>query len=177
MTRIVRALATTMLVAVTALLVAVVLVPRLLGWSVFVVTSDSMSPTFGAGAVVVTSPLGPGEPAVDDIVTFADPDGYTTHRIVGSSAESVGGVAEQSFTTKGDANEEADPVALNPRNVVGKAVFAVPHAGYLVDFVKSPIGAGLLAAVLLFVVFGGQGTRQRVPLERDRDAPATTAAF
>jgi signal peptidase len=152
----IRAVAVTTLAVLTTFLVAVLVVPRMLGWSAYVVTSGSMSPTFEAGAVVVTAPTAPADIAVDDIVTFADPDGYTTHRVVSAAAESSGGVEAQSFTTKGDANEEADPMPLDPRNVVGKAKFAVPHVGYLVDFVRSPLGAGLLAALFLFGVFGGR---------------------
>lgn len=148
---------------------AVLVLPKLFGWNAYVVTSGSMAPTFDAGSVVVAAPVDPDEIMTGDIVTFVDPSGLTTHRVVGMTSSSVAGKAARTFTTQGDANEEPDPAELHPQNIVGKAEFRVPNLGFLVSFVKAPLGAGLFAALVLFVVFTGGSLRRPVPTERADD--------
>lgn len=148
--------------------------PKLFGWSSMVVTSGSMAPTFDAGSVVLITPVEASEVSEGDIVTFRDPDGYTTHRVVGLESSWVEGEAKQSFATKGDANEENDPTPLDPRNIVGKAKFAVPYVGYAVNFAKTPAGAGALAALVLLVLFTG-GESKRASQHKKVSEPAVTS--
>lgn len=42
--------------------------------------------------------------------------------------------------TRGDANEDADPFIVPAENVVGKIWFHVPYLGYVIRFVKTPLG-------------------------------------
>jgi signal peptidase I len=79
-------------------------------------------------------------------VTFRVPNSaVVTHRVV--RVEQVGGVAY--LETKGDANESAD-AALTPASwVVGRVVFSVPVAGYLLALPSSPIG---IVAIVSLVV-------------------------
>jgi signal peptidase len=157
------------LLGVAALLVFVaVILPTLFGWKAYTVTSGSMAPAFDSGAVVVVAPVLEEDLWRRDIVTFRDPDGYTTHRIVGVKVTSIAGERTRIFTTKGDANEDADPKPLDPRNVVGKAKFAVPHLGYFIELIKSPLGAGAFAALFLFVTFSGRA-REKAPAEAVED--------
>ena len=157
MVRVLRVIVGTVLIMVGAAAFTVLVVPRLFGWHAYLVTSGSMVPTFSPGAVVVTAPVDPTKIAQDDIVTFLDASGeFTTHRVVGVTASSLGGEASLSFSTKGDANEDADPTQLEAQQVVGKAKFAVPHLGRLVSFVRTPVGGGLLAGIFLFMVFSGR---------------------
>ena len=156
MSRTLRGIAGVLLMALGAVVLAVLVVPRLFGWSAYVVTSGSMLPTFGPGSVVVTAPVDPDALTKDDIVTFVDGSGgLTTHRVAGVEVSCAGGESVTSILTKGDANEEVDPMPLDARNVVGRAEFAVPHLGYLVSWIRTPLGAGAIAALLLFVVFAG----------------------
>ena len=143
---------------------AALVVPQLFGWQAYVVTSGSMSPTFDAGAIVVTAPVDGNTVRTGDIVTFREPSGLTTHRIAGMTSTSDAGVVSMTYTTQGDANEEPDAAPLHPENIVGKAQFIVPKLGYLVSFVKSPLGAGAFAALFLFVVFtGGKRSEDACP--------------
>jgi signal peptidase len=163
MAKVARRLAAIVLLGLGLVAAAVLIGPRLVGWSAMVVTSGSMSPTFDPGAVVLVAPVDPDHLVMRDIVTFRDPGGFTTHRIVGVTSSIVDGKTTRSFTTRGDANEDADPQTLDYRNVVGQARFAVPHLGYVVGFVKSPVGAGALAALALFVLFTGGSRPDRQP--------------
>jgi signal peptidase len=112
------------------------LAPRF-GWSVDAVFSGSMEPELKVGAVVITRPVDAEEIKTGDIITFYSPlsEQLTSHRVIaveqGSSLH---------FSTKGDANKDADPFTLPPENVVGKVCFHIPYFGYVAQFVKTPLG-------------------------------------
>jgi signal peptidase len=144
------------LVSVSVVMLGVLVAPRLFGWTSYLVTSGSMSPTFDAGAVVVAAPVDPESLKVGDIVTYDISSGTTTHRIVERRVAHNPDATELAFTTRGDANEEADPSTLDPRNVVGKAKFAVPTLGYVVSIVRTPVGAGVIALLLVAFLLGGR---------------------
>lgn len=115
-----------------------------------IVKSGSMEPAILTGSVVVLKPQ--SSYAVGDVITFGEDTGSqipTTHRIVSIHNEN-GSIFYQ---TKGDANEEADNVRIAADDVVGRVLFAVPYAGYVLDFAKQPIGftlmIGLPAGVII----------------------------
>ena len=114
-----------------ALVVAlVVLVPALLGFQRYVITSGSMTGTYDRGSVVFdrvvpTASLRPG-----DVITFQPPGhaGLVTHRI--ASVRTVRG--QHVFTTKGDANRAPDAWgAIQLANAKqARVAFHVPYVGY-----------------------------------------------
>ena len=109
-----------------------------------VVKSGSMEPTIKTGGIVIDRPA--TSYRVGDIVTFgADTKTQipTTHRIVGVEGEGATTV----FVTKGDANEENDPVATRVGDVHGKVIFTMPYVGYILDFARQPLGFALLVGV------------------------------
>jgi signal peptidase I len=99
----------------------------------YVVMSGSMEPKLKVGSVVIVHSA--SQYSVGDIVSFTPP-GKTkdtvTHRIV----KAEDGV----YSTKGDANEEADLWQISNKNIVGKTEFVIPYLGYLVEFAKKPQG-------------------------------------
>lgn len=133
------------------LLLLATLIPIPGNFKVKIVKSGSMEPTIMTGGIVVIRPASVYK--VGDIVTFG-PDTKTqiptTHRIV--DEKSVGNGVE--FTTKGDANDTADPKAIKLSDVDGKVMFSVPFIGYILDFAKKPIGflllVGVPAAIVIF---------------------------
>jgi signal peptidase len=137
----VRMFVTAILVMMTAVAMLTILVPRLAGWSTFVVTSGSMRPTLNPGDLVVSSPTQPDQIGAGDILTFRTPGGLTTHRVIKKVRAENAGVSQFAFSTKGDANEDADPASLSPRNIVGRARFGVPYVGFAVSFVQTPFGS------------------------------------
>lgn len=124
-----------------------------------IVKSGSMEPAIKTGSVVILRPA--DTYAVGDIVTFGEDSKLripTTHRIV----EVHGAGNATTFTTKGDANEEADPQPVPRASVIGKVYGWVPYAGYVIDFARTPWGftglIGVPAALIiideLFILFG-----------------------
>jgi signal peptidase len=107
-----------------------VLVPAVLGYQRYVITSGSMTGTYDRGALVFdravpTSRLRPG-----DVITFRPPGqaGLVTHRIV--AMRTVRG--QRVLQTKGDANRARDAwgtFALHDARQA-RVAFHIPYAGF-----------------------------------------------
>src|SRR3989344_8602773 len=109
-----------------------------------IVKSGSMEPNIPTGSVVIVKPE--TRYLNGDVITFGKDtktDIPTTHRIIASAGEGTG----TTYTVKGDANEEADPTQVVARDVIGKVVFSLPYAGFILDFARQPLGFGLLIGV------------------------------
>jgi signal peptidase len=107
------------------------------------VQSGSMVPTFHKGDLVVVKSV--PEYRVGDVITFINPANKketVTHRIIAVRASSM----SMSYVTKGDANMAPDiPVASSA--VIGKLQHIVPRVGYVVDFMRKPLGLALIIYV------------------------------
>lgn len=121
------------------------------GVSVKIVQSGSMEPAIQTGSIVVVKPV--ADYKVNDVITFVfSPADQipTTHRIV--EERIVAGASR--YITKGDANEDRDPREVLERNIDGKVLLSIPFLGYLLDFVRQPLGFGLLVGIpAAYVVF------------------------
>lgn len=140
-----------LLVALLALLGALILVPRLLGWAPLTVLSGSMEPTIPTGSQVVISPVTEVDALeVGDVVTvmpYPDDPTLVTHRIV----ERVETPAGPSFTTQGDANDVVDPWEVTETQIRGEVRYWVPAAGYVATALSAhtkAIGTAVIAAAL-----------------------------
>lgn len=152
-------------VLVTALLLVMVLIPRLTGWVPLTVLSGSMEPGIPTGSLVAVERLeGEADVArieVGDVITFLpNPDDPTlvTHRVV-----SIGGMADGSpvFVTRGDANGSNDAAPVGATQVRGEVRYHVPYAGYLstlLNVEQKQQGVIVLAGVL-FLYAGLQVVR------------------
>jgi len=132
-----------MLIWLLVLLCALFLLPRFGGWRFDTVLSGSMEPALPVGGVVAIKPVEPDDISAGDIIAFYLEETIVTHRVI----EVINGQSEPSFTTKGDANEDADFTPVSASNVIGKVIFATPHLGYLTAFVKTRLG--FMIAILL----------------------------
>lgn len=97
----------------------------------YVITSGSMEPTVKTASVIVTRSQ--TNYNIGDIVTFKNGKQVVTHRIDGVNENNT-------FSTKGDANEEADRGELESANIIGERFIVLPYAGYFVSFLKTPKG-------------------------------------
>lgn len=114
------------------------------GYEVRIVQSGSMEPAIRTGSVVVVSQQERYE--AGEVITFGEVAGDqipTTHRIV--SEQLIDG--ELAYTTKGDANEEADLEPVLANDVRGKVLFDIPWLGFILDFARQPLGFVLLIGI------------------------------
>ena len=113
------------------------------GFRFYAVQSDSMTPAFRSGDLVIDSPTtSTTRFAIGDVITFHPTAPVTTtHRVAFIDSDGI--------TTKGDANATTDAGQIQPAQVIGKVAFAVPFGGYVAVFLQQPAG---LAATLLMLV-------------------------
>ena len=108
-----------------------VLVPALLGFQRYVITSGSMSGTYDRGSLVFDRVVATSSLKAGDVITFRPPGqtGLVTHRIL--SVRSMRG--QRVLRTKGDANREPDlwgPFALHGGKQA-RVAFQIPYVGYV----------------------------------------------
>lgn len=130
-----------------AALAAVVLTFWQRGYSVYVVHTGSMVPTYDPGDLVLDAPPS-GHYKPGEVITFrhsAFTTDVVTHRIVGVTPTGL-------IHTKGDANRTADVWQIRPDQVQGTAVARLRGLGYLVVFLRQPAGIGSLASIVLAIV-------------------------
>lgn len=123
------------------------------GIEIKIVKSGSMEPAIHTGSIVLIKPS--SDYRAGDVITFGEDSRTeipTTHRIV-SVRNDIGSTF---YTTKGDANEEADPGETHASKVIGKVLLTVPYAGYVLDFARQPVGFGLLIGIpAAFIILEG----------------------
>jgi signal peptidase len=133
------------LIAAIAILLIVSVIPVPGNIKFMVVLSGSMEPQIKTGSVVMTKPA--SNYNVGDIITFgpySKTKAPTTHRIT----EVKGDV----YITKGDANNAPDARQISQKDIIGKVMFDVPYLGYVVSFVRKPLGFLLILIIPALVI-------------------------
>ncbi|MBR6150253.1 MAG: signal peptidase I [Lachnospiraceae bacterium] len=127
-------------------------VSRIAGFTPLTVQSQSMSPTFNEGDLIVIKACDTAKLVVGDIITFHtiinNEYALNTHRIE-SIAENNG---IRSYVTKGDNNAIADTHIISDGDIVGKYMFRLPLVGKLMNFLSGSTGF-LLVIVLPMLLF------------------------
>ena len=122
--------------------------PRVLGFSTLVVSGGSMAGDYDNGSLVIARWRAAEEVRVGDVIVLQESTDSglaqpRLHRVV--SRDQEGG--DILVTTQGDANSTPDPGIIVLPDRVQTPAFTLPHAGYIVGFVRTPIGFALLAAL------------------------------
>ena len=147
------------LVFVLMTMVVLALLAPHFGWRADTVLSGSMEPALPVGCVQVTRPVQPEDIQAGDIITFRSPTNgkLMSHRVVAVEEGN-----SYQFRTKGDANEDVDPYSIPSENVVGRVCFKVAHIGYVVEYLKSPIGFILLGLIGIALIVAEVSTMLEV---------------
>jgi signal peptidase I len=152
----------TLVCAYAALLVA--------GYKPVVVYSGSMRPTIGVGSLAVDRVVDARSVRVGDVITFNDPTvvgRLVTHRVVQIVPTKKG----FAYRTKGDANEARDPWAIRLNDKVGREMFDVPLAGYVLWYAHTrEVRGALICLAALFFLFGILRRIWRVDATRPSEA-------
>jgi signal peptidase I len=115
-------------------------------YSLYIVRSGSMEPAFNVGDVVIAGPLGSGGIKPGVIVTYAIGKTLITHRVL-----SIDG---NTLITKGDANENPDPIPVQFSQVKSRYLFRIPYIGYVAGFVRTRPGWLLIIILPSLILVG-----------------------
>jgi len=159
------AVATALCTACVAL-AAVMLMPALLGYERYVITSGSMTGSYDRGSIVFAKPVPVADLRVGDVITYvppagAGPSGLVTHRIASIAPDPAGRLV---FRTQGDANPGPDPWTFTlDQPTQARVDFHLPYVGFafaaLADRTLRMIVIGL-PALLLGLVAAARLLRQ-----------------
>jgi signal peptidase len=143
-------------------LAAVLLIPAALGFQRYVIVSGSMTGTYDRGSIVFDKEVPVTDLKVGDPITYqpppdASPEKLLTHRIVWIGQDRQG---VETFRTKGDANETADPWTFTlDKPTQAKVAFSVPYVGYVLAALSIPtvrmLAIGIPAVVVAFMILSG----------------------
>ena len=108
------------------------------GYSIFEVQTGSMKPEIDPGDWILVKSS--QNIKLDDIITYKQDGEFITHRVIG--------VYNNTFITKGDANNSKDD-PIDQKQVVGKVVKILPHFGILKKTIFNPI---VLVAIITTIL-------------------------
>jgi signal peptidase I len=116
-----------------------------LTYRLYAVKTGSMTPLYPAKSLVIVQV---GSYRVGQVVTYVKDSGLVTHRLMAINANGT-------ITTKGDANQTADPWHVKRSAIVGGVIYGLPMAGYWLVYLKNPLGLGSLAdlVVIIWLIF------------------------
>lgn len=153
-----RAIGSALAIVVFAALIALLVVPRLLGGDSLTVLSGSMEPTFSPGDVVVVKGIDDGEVCTDisvgTIITYfpeANDPTLITHRVVGKTIGTFEDGTSCRLITQGDANSSVDE-PVSPAQVRGVFMYGVPGLGWARQWVSQ--NPALLGGIAVAVLIG-----------------------
>lgn len=120
------------LTAIAAAAAVLILVTFLFGGRIYAVLSGSMEPAVYTGdAVLVDTHALFREVEAGEIICFEAVNGMPViHRAVN--------VTPGGIETKGDANRVSDGISTTEQNYIGKVIFNIPFAGYVMRFLSAP---------------------------------------
>lgn len=100
------------------------------GYGLYLVRSESMTPTINMGDIIITGPVN-DEVKEGDIITYDLNGELVTHRV--HSIDEV-------IITKGDAVEDPDPWIVKDSSIEGTYLFKIPCVGYATKFIQTKVG-------------------------------------
>ncbi|MGL6106251.1 signal peptidase I [Romboutsia sp.] len=102
---------------------------KIIGYRTYTVLSGSMEPEVYPGDTVVIKHTNKTDIQVNDVVTYTDDEGVViTHRIIEQT--------DEGYITKGDNNNVQDSDIITSKDIIGKVVFSIPKAGFVIQFLS-----------------------------------------
>ena len=146
----------TILLILCFIYLIITLGPRLLGYEVNVVLSNSMEPVYSTGELLLVKPAKADEIKVNDIISFKGSGvsgNVITHRVIKIDQE------KQVFITKGDANssQDSNPVAFSRLNGIVKI-----NIPYIYGMIQSMIVKIILAGLVLIYIIVNLVTKRKL---------------
>ena len=142
------------------LVIIIFMVPRLFGIIPFIVLSGSMEKEIKTGAIAYVNTNYKRENIqVGDIIAFTSGNAQVTHRVVSINEDNT-------YTTKGDANENVDFKNVKFGDYKGKTIFSIPYLGYIVSFIQTKNGYLIIFALVLlnlaYIIFSKDDKTKKI---------------
>lgn len=158
------------IIAIGVVMILIFLVPRIFGIVPFIVLSGSMEKEIKTGAIAyVDTKFKREEIKVGDIIAFSIGDRQVTHRVIAINDDNT-------FTTKGDANNTADMNNVKPENYRGKTIGSIPYVGYILKSIQTKFGYAIIIllvifnlAILIFLKMEKKLIKQKKKMEKEDD--------
>lgn len=137
-------------------------VPRLMGYNVYNIETNSMKPDYPAGTLIYVEEMDVSSIKKGDVITFrlgTDTDKVMTHRVDNIDKDN------KCFITKGDANKDLDKDTVSYDRLIGVPVHSFPILGrltWLFSTVAGMIVMGIVLAVILVLWIVSDVTLARI---------------
>lgn len=116
-----------------------------------IVAGGSMEPGIPRGSLIAPDAAPSAALGPSDIVTVRASNGVlVTHRISRTLDLADGTFLE----LRGDANAQPDPALVPVSSVVGRVEWHLPHAGFLLGMLSTPLGLVSIVSLLASAAFG-----------------------
>ena len=126
-------------------------ISSIFGYMPMKVLTGSMEPSIKVGDIVVVRKRPVSDIKIGDVITYkTEGNIYITHRVVQIFTEGN----DLKFKTKGDANNIEDKDSIYEDQLIGKLAFRIPKGGYIVDFIKEPIGFITFFVIPIVILIG-----------------------
>ena len=124
------------------------------GYKSYSVITDSMDPAVKRNDLVIVKKHSSDKLKEGDIITFyvKSKEGkklVVTHYLSQIIESADGKVI---YKTKAYGKDTNDPWVLSDEDIIGKYAFHVPKAGYVTNFIKSPLGITMITADLAIII-------------------------
>ena len=122
------------------------------------VFGTSMLPTIQPGSFIITKAA--ESYSVDEIVNFKQSEKNVSKNVVHRIIEET----KDGFILKGDNNKKKDPGIINPNDITGRVVLAVPYVGYMADLLRNPVILILIGMSFIAVQFARKKRGKNEPI-------------
>lgn len=115
----------------------------------YVVLSGSMEPKIETGSLSFINVNSAYDKVIKyDIIAYRmENNTLVTHRVVD--------ITEEGLETQGDNNKDKDVNLTTKENYVGKNIFWIPKAGYMVKAVQTPRGKVIFGTIIVLLLTAG----------------------
>lgn len=128
-------------IVIGIILLIMFFVPTIIGIKPCIVLSGSMEPQIKTGSIVYANThVEVGTIKQGDIIVFNIGETQVIHRVIN--------INENSFITKGDANENEDLAPVNLSQYKGKYIFSIPYLGKILLKCKTRTGKFIVFSVI-----------------------------
>ena len=144
--------------------------PTMFNHQIYIVRSNSMSPAFKTGSLILTKKIDPTLIKENDIITYQRGSAVSvTHRVVDVIQED----GALQFITRGDANNVDDPLPVLAEDLVGKVTLAVPFVGFALGFARTKLGFLLLLVIpgMLIIITQAWSLIKQIKAEKKKVDP------